>query len=118
MQLFGYHVLEAPAHRVMARLLRLGKMRRVPGLLHVEQLLQMKMGHAVFSPGRYQWRSLVFIALWDDESSLDAFLDAPPYREFAKDGYHVRMRAYRRWGTYRGLDQERRSDAGDGARAN
>ena len=105
MQLFSYHVIDAPAYRVALRLLASGALRRVPGLLHAERLLRMKMGHAVASPGRYRWRSLVFIGLWESEQHLDGFLESPPYPIFARPGYHVRMRAYRRWGTYRGLDQ-------------
>lgn len=105
MQLFSYHVIDAPAYRVALRLLASGRLRRVPGLLHAERMLRMRMGSAVFSPARYRWGSLVFIGLWESEPHLDAFLASPPYPIFERAGYHVRMRAYRRWGTYGGLDQ-------------
>ncbi|MAQ17071.1 MAG: hypothetical protein CMN30_20040 [Sandaracinus sp.] len=104
MQLFSYHVIDAPVHRVALRLLSSAALRRVPGLLHSECMLRMQMGQSVLGPGRYRWRSLVFIALWASEPHLDAFLAAPPYPVFGRDGYHLRMRAYRRWGSHGGLD--------------
>ena len=74
MQLFSYHVIDAPVHRVALRLLSSAALRRVPGLLHSECMLRMQMGQSVLGPGRYRWRSLVFIALWASEPHLDAFL--------------------------------------------
>lgn len=103
-ELFSYHVIQAPFFSVAARLLSSRALRRVAGLRHFECLLHMKMGHAVSSPGRYHWNSLVFFAFWDDEDHLDAFLKAPPYRVFQRPAWHMRMRFYRRWGSFTGLD--------------
>lgn len=105
MELFSYHLIQAPVYSVAARLLSAGALRRVPGLRHAECLLPMKMGHAVALPGRYHWTSLVLFALWDDEAHLERFLEAPPYRVFERSGWHIRLRFYRRWGSYAGLDQ-------------
>ena len=105
MELFSYHVIRAPFYRVAARLLSSGSLRRVPGLRHAECLLPMRLGHSVALPGRYLWSSLVLFAVWDDEAHLDRFLEAPPYPVFRRPGWHVRMRFYRRWGGYAGLDE-------------
>jgi quinol monooxygenase YgiN len=103
-QLFSYHVIEAPFLSVAARLFSSRALRRVPGLHHAECLLHMKMGSAVSSPSRYQWNSLVFFAFWESEEHLDRFLEAPPYRVFERPAWHMRMRFYRRWGSYTGLE--------------
>ncbi|MBO6937995.1 MAG: hypothetical protein JJ863_23700 [Deltaproteobacteria bacterium] len=105
MPLFSYHVIEAPAHRVALRLMAAGKLKRVPGLLHSERLLRMRMGAPVLAPTRYRFGSLIFIGLWESEAHLDEFLAAPPYPIFQRPSYHLRLRAYRRWGSYRGIDQ-------------
>jgi len=105
MQVFSYHVIDAPAHRVALRSFFAPALRRVPGLLHADRLLHMQMGAPVLAPRRYRWRSLVFVALWEDTSALDRFLASPPYPLFARPGYHVRMRPYRRWGSYTGFDR-------------
>lgn len=103
-QLFSYHVIEAPFLGVAARLLSSRALRRVPGLHHAECLLPMKMGRAVFSPRRYQWNLLALFAFWENETHLDRFLEAPPYKLFERPAWHMRMRFYRRWGSFAGLD--------------
>lgn len=66
--------------------------------------MPMKMGHAVLSPSRYHFGSLALFAFWDGEEHLERFLEAPPYRIFGLPHWHVRLRFYRRWGSYTGLD--------------
>lgn len=104
MELFSYHLYCAPFHEVMTRLWSSAGLRSVPGLRHAECLLPMQLGHPVLLPGRYRLDTLALFAFWDDEAHLERFLGQPPYRTFARDGWHVRLRFYRRWGTYRELD--------------
>ena len=105
MELFSYHLIQAPVYSVAARLASSASLRRVQGLLHAECLLPMTLGHAVTLPGRYHLTSLVLVALWEDEAHLDRFLEAPPYRVIERPHWHVRMRLYRRWGSYTGFDR-------------
>jgi hypothetical protein len=105
MELFSYHLIQAPIFQVAARLWSTAALRRVAGLRHAECLLPMRLGHGVMLPGRYHFSTLVLFALWETEGDLDRFLASPPYRVFERDHWHVRLRFYRRWGTYRGLDQ-------------
>ena len=103
-QLFSYHVIEAPFLSLASRLLSSPALRHVSGLHHSECLLQMKMGQAVSSPSRYRWTSLVLFAFWESEAHLEQFLDAPPYNVFERPAWHIRMRFYRRWGSFSGLE--------------
>lgn len=103
-ELFSYHVIEAPFLSVASRLLSSRSLRHVPGLRHAECLLQMRMGQAVSSPSRYGWNSLVLFAYWKSESDLERFLAAPPYKVFEQPAWHMRMRFYRRWGSFTGLE--------------
>lgn len=105
MELFSYHLIQAPILQVAARLWSTAALHRVSGLRHAECLLPMRLGHGVMLPGRYQFSSLVLFALWESEADLDRFLASPPYRVFERDHWHVRLRFYRRWGSYRGLDE-------------
>ena len=105
MEIFSYHVVQAPFFSVGARLLSSRALRQVVGLRHAEVLLPMKMGHTVARPSRYHFTSLVLFAFWENETHLDRFLESPPYRVFERPGWHIRMRFYRRWGTYKGLDE-------------
>ena len=104
MEVFSYHLIQAPVHHVAARLLGSPALRRVAGLRHGDFLLPMRLGQSVMSPGRYHWSSLVFLAYWEAESALADFLERPVYSVFARPAWHIRMRLYRRWGTYAPLD--------------
>lgn len=104
MEIFSYHLMHAPVHSVAARLLSASSLRRVAGLRHAECLLPMRMGHPVPSPARYLFGLLAMFAFWEDEAHLERFLGAPPDALFALPHWHIRLRFYRRWGSYRGLD--------------
>lgn len=104
MQLFSYHLIEAPFFQVFPRLLFSGRLRRVPGLLHSECLMPMKMASPVALPTRYQWRKLALFAFWESEEHVDAFMKAPPHAVFERPRWHVRMRYYRQWGSYAELN--------------
>jgi hypothetical protein len=104
MEIFSYHLLQAPVYSVAARLLSSASLRRVPGLRHAECLLPMRMGDAVASRRRYDFGSLVLFAFWEGEAHLERFLEAPAYRVFTLPHWHIRLRFYRRWGSYAGLD--------------
>ena len=103
--MFSYHLIRAPLSSIGARLLGASGLRGVEGLRHAECLLPMRMGRAVASPGRYHTSLLAFFGYWADEGCLDRFLAAPPYPVFGRAGWHVRLRFYRRWGSYKGLDE-------------
>lgn len=105
MDIFSYHLIDAPVHEVLARLLFSGRLAQVDGLQHSECLLTMKMGASVMSPGRYNFGSLAFFGWWRDTAALDAFLERPPYRVFERPGWHVRLKFYRKWGDYAGLGE-------------
>ena len=105
MELFSYHLIEAPFFSVALRLLGSPALRRVEGLHHAECLLPMKMGHSVALPGRYQYNRMALFAYWRSEADLERFLNAPPYSVFERPSWHVRLRFYRRWGSYSELDR-------------
>lgn len=105
MDIFSYHLIDAPFRQILPRLLWSRALTSVDGLRHSEHLLTMKMGRSVLLPSRYNYRTLAFFAWWRDEAALDAFLERPPYAIFHRPGWHVRMVFYRRWGRFAGLDE-------------
>lgn len=87
------HFLLSPMHR-----------REIPGLKHSESLIAMTLGESIASPRRYHLTKVGLFAWWSDETHLDDFLKWPDHRAFA-DGWHVRMKLYRRWGRISELDE-------------
>ncbi len=57
----------------------------------------MNLGDPIISPQRYGLKNFAFFAWWRSETFLDEFLQRPTHRFFA-EGWHVRLRLYRRWG--------------------
>ena len=66
--------------------------------------MTMKMGRSVLSPSRFNYRSLAFFGYWQNQESLEDFLRDPPYKIFRDSGWHVRMKLYRKWGHFSGLN--------------
>ena len=71
--------------------------QKIPGLKHSESLFTMNLGESVLAPHRYNFESVAFFAWWSKESFLSDFLKYSSYN-FLKNGWHVRMKLYRRWG--------------------
>ena len=57
----------------------------------------MKLGEGIASAPRYNIRNVALFAWWRNEAALEAFLNHPSRRAII-DGWHIRMRLYRRWG--------------------
>ena len=93
-----FHLAKPGVFRVARALLRPPTSVDVPGLKHAECMTPMRLGAAIFSPGRWQFGRLAMFASWENEDAVDAFLsDTLLGRTFAA-GWHVRLEFLRRWG--------------------
>lgn len=70
-----------------------------PGLHHAEYMATMKLGAPILSPARMQMRSLAVFASWESEDALDDFLAGTGLGATLADGWHVRLRFLRKWGS-------------------
>lgn len=57
----------------------------------------MNLGEPIVSTPRYNFTTIAFFARWNDETAISDFLNRPSNR-FLLDGWHVRMKLYRKWG--------------------
>lgn len=86
----------------------------VPGLLGCRNA-----ACAPFTPGvlpRPQLSRECLLAAWEDEASLDAFLETNPTGQVFTDGWQARMELVRAVGVWPGLDHDMVAEAGDKAR--
>ncbi len=95
--IFSFHLATLPIARMPRFLFRPGYNQRVPGLNHSENFLTMNLGEPILTAPRYNFKTVAVFAWWRDESYLSEFLEQPSSR-FLVDGWHVRMKLYRRWG--------------------
>ncbi len=75
-----------------------------PGLMHSERLFPMRLGSPVFNPLRYEISDLVLLARWENETALENFLEQTPIGKDLRNGWHIRLKFYRRWGFISELD--------------
>lgn len=57
----------------------------------------MNLGKPILAAPRYNLKTVALFAWWSEEIFLSEFLKQPSYK-FFEDGWHVRLRLYRRWG--------------------
>jgi hypothetical protein len=84
-------------------LLRPPNRTTVEGLQHAECLVLMRFGAPIVSLARLQLGRFAMFGQWDDESSLDRFLDTHPFGRRLAAGWHVRLQYLRRYGAIAAL---------------
>lgn len=75
-----------------------------PGLMHAERLFTMRLGYPILHPFRYGLSNLVLFARWENEKALVNFLAESPIGKDLSNGWHIRLKFYRRWGSISELD--------------
>lgn len=101
-EIFSFHLARVPALSLPQFLFAPLYEKLIPGLNHSENFFTMNLGEPVLSASRYNFKTLAIFAWWNQETSLDEFLDQPTYR-FLTKGWHIRLKLYRRWGKINAL---------------
>lgn len=96
-EIFSFHLAHLPLTQVPQFLLCPIYKKRISGLKHSESFFTMNLGEPIIAKPRYNFTTVAFFAWWSEESFLTDFLKQPAHR-FFEDGWHVRMKLYRRWG--------------------
>lgn len=96
-EIFSFHLVSLPFSKVPGFVFSKAFKKNIPGLKHSESFFTMNLGEKVISPVRYNLKTVAFFAWWNQESDLEKFLEMSEHK-FFNDGWHVRMKLYRRWG--------------------
>lgn len=94
-EIFSFHLVRTPFWKVP-------RLQNISGLHHSESFFTMNLGEMIVSPLRYNFKTVATFAWWKDEKALEDFLSHSDYKLF-NDGWHVRMKLYRRWGEINAL---------------
>jgi len=100
MRIFSFHLARTTPLTTVRALWRPPRGNHVAGLRHMECLAAMTLGAPILSPARLQLRRLAVFAAWENEPALAGFLRHNPLGRTLSDGWHVRLKFLRRWGSF------------------
>lgn len=90
--LASVHLVDGSVRSTVSALLRTPKPGAVAGLRDARTLVTAPLGSTPPSP---QFGRRALVAMWDDESTLDAFLATHPYARGLGDGFQARLEPVR-----------------------
>lgn len=96
-EIFSFHLAYLPLSKLPRFLLYPAYKEKISGLKHSESFFTMNLGEPIMAAPRYNFRTVAFFAWWNEEKFLSEFLNQASHR-FFDEGWHVRMKLYRRWG--------------------
>jgi hypothetical protein len=97
MSFFSYHLVRVSLiQRIRLSFLLFSN---YPGLIHAERMNVMTLGSPIFSWKRIMIRQVAFFAQWNSEQDLDLFLINSNLGKILGNGWYVRLKFVRQWGT-------------------
>lgn len=96
-EIFSFHLANLPLSKMPYFLLCPAYKQKITGLRHSESFFTMNLDEPIMDAQRYNIKTVAFFAWWSEEIFLSEFLKQSS-NKFLKDGWHVRIKLYRRWG--------------------
>lgn len=113
MVVFSYHLIRLPLS-ISLRGLFLNPLKKdIKGLVHSEYMTSMTLGSPIVSSSRFLIRQVAVFAQWEDERALNEFLEKHRFGKILAQGWHIRLKFVRQWGTISGFKIPRVSDPED-----
>ncbi|HLW62822.1 MAG TPA: hypothetical protein VKY33_05425 [Flavobacterium sp.] len=104
MSLYSYHIVKTSTFTALrAMILPLNK-KIIKGLVHAEVMSVMTLGSSIYSVSRIFNNKIVFFAQWENEDSLNQFLNLNRFGKKLAKGWHVRLVFVRQWGEISGFN--------------
>jgi hypothetical protein len=103
MNMFSYHLVRLSLIDAIRMMLFPIKSKQINGLIHAETMTVMTLGSSVLSITRFLNREIAVFAQWNDESSLDDFLQTNAKGKIINKGWHIRLSYLRQWGRISGF---------------
>jgi hypothetical protein len=100
--LFTYHIVKLPL--ISAIRILFSPPKHTNGLIQAEIMSGMTLGAPVYSISRILTRQIVMFAQWEDEESLEHFLQTKPFGRKLTKGWYVKLLFLRQWGTISGFE--------------
>ena len=100
MTIFSYHLVNLSLLDAAKKIFVNPISKKTPGLIHSEYMTAMTLGSAVFSTSRVLIGKVAIFMQWENESSLDDYLNNTHFGKIMSKGWHVRLSFLRQWGRF------------------
>src|SRR6187402_2866015 len=98
MSIFTFHLAKTSILSALQAYWNPPKPESIPGLVHAECMTSMTLGSPIISPLRMLIRQVAVFAQWENEASIDNFLQRDEFGKTLAKGWHVRLTYLRQWG--------------------
>lgn len=98
MSVFSYHLTNTSYVAGIKAVLLPPRSDNIQGMIHAECMTAMTLGSAVVSPSRMLLNQVVMFAQWENEDSIDVFLEKDDFGKVLAKGWHTRLTFLRQWG--------------------
>lgn len=103
MSIFSYHLVRLSLTSALRILIFPIKSKQINGLIHSETMSAMLLGSSIFSITRFFNREIVVFAQWENEETLNKFLQTNKNGKQIAKGWHIRLEYLRQWGKISGF---------------
>jgi hypothetical protein len=103
MSVFSYHLTQTTYANGLKSILFPPKPEDVRGLIYAEFMSVMKLGAPIISPSRMLFNQVAVFAQWENETSIDEFLEKEQVGKMLANGWHARLSFLRQWGSISGF---------------
>ena len=104
MSIFSFHIIELPFFSALKAMIFPLKRNKEIGLIHAETMTIMKLGSSILSFSRFFNTRIVVFAQWEDEASIDHFLQSDGFGRQLANGWYLRLEFLRQWGRISGYE--------------
>ena len=103
MNIFSYHLIELPLFESVKRIFSNPISKNTKGLIHSEYMTAMTLGSPILSTSRILIRQVAVFMQWENEISLENYLEQDTFGKILSKGWHVRLSFIREWGKFSGF---------------
>lgn len=103
MSVFSYHIFRLSFFSALNTMIFPLKTERVKGLIYAETMSIMALGSPIYSLSRIFNNKIVVFAQWENENSINQFLESNSIGKKLAKGWHVRLAFLRQWGKVSGF---------------
>ncbi|CAM1339630.1 hypothetical protein [Tenacibaculum aestuarii] len=103
MNIFSYHLIELPLFESVKRIFSNPISKNTKGLIHSEYMTAMTLGSPILSTSRILIKQVAVFMQWENEISLENYLEQDTFGKILSKGWHVRLSFIREWGKFSGF---------------